>query len=147
VTISIEEGNRRLLVLADFLEKLPPERFDFSRWVGSDWKGARDLSCGTTACAFGWATTALPEADLWLRGDGYAYVCHGTWKGDPNFDATVDAADKAFGIEVDDLELLFTPCDHDDEEHEESDCCDQLPESASASDVAAHIRQFVAGRK
>lgn len=47
--------------LADFLEKLPKGRFDYGRWVGANWRGAADLSCGTTACAFGWAATLHPE--------------------------------------------------------------------------------------
>lgn len=48
---------KRILKLADFMEKLPPKRFNFLRWVGTDWKGAPDFSCGTTGCALGWATT------------------------------------------------------------------------------------------
>jgi hypothetical protein len=57
---SIATGNERLIKLAKFLEELPPKRFNFSRWVGLDWKGSKDLSCGTTACALGWAAT-MPE--------------------------------------------------------------------------------------
>lgn len=33
------------------------ERFDYSRWVGQDWKGMQDLSCGTRACSMGFAAT------------------------------------------------------------------------------------------
>lgn len=33
------------------------ERFDYSRWVGLDWKGMQDLSCGTRACSMGFAAT------------------------------------------------------------------------------------------
>jgi hypothetical protein len=71
--ISIEESNRRLLLLADFLEKLPPERFNYGEWVGKDWGGKQDLSCGTTACALGWACT-MPEFQalgLKFRSDEY----------------------------------------------------------------------------
>jgi len=50
---------KRLLKLADFLEKLPRKRFDYGNWIGDDWKGKADLSCGTTACALGWAC-AMP---------------------------------------------------------------------------------------
>lgn len=53
-------GLRRLLKLADFLDALPPARFDYGVWVRSDWQGSSDLSCGTAACALGWATT-IPE--------------------------------------------------------------------------------------
>jgi len=57
----------RILKLADFLESLPRKRFDFSIWVGNEWKGAPDLSCGTTACALGWATTLPLFRRLGLR--------------------------------------------------------------------------------
>ncbi|MGH7749129.1 MAG: hypothetical protein ACREQ5_30855, partial [Candidatus Dormibacteria bacterium] len=59
--VDINTGNARLLRLADFLENdVPADRFDFAHWVGKDWAGAPDLSCGTSACALGWATT-IPE--------------------------------------------------------------------------------------
>lgn len=32
-------------------------RFDYNRWVGQDWAGKTDLSCGTKACSMGFATT------------------------------------------------------------------------------------------
>ncbi len=50
----------RMLYLAKFLRGLPPERFDYSSWVGDTWLKKQDLSCGTTACALGWAAT-IPE--------------------------------------------------------------------------------------
>lgn len=57
-----------LLQLADFLEKLSPERFDYGVWVGETWKGDPDLSCGTTACAAGWACVIFPELKLYRDG-------------------------------------------------------------------------------
>jgi hypothetical protein len=60
-------AKRRLLKLADFLDKLPPERFDFGTWGDvRDGKSGQDALeeaelCGTTACALGWAP-ALPFA-------------------------------------------------------------------------------------
>ena len=156
--VSVEEGNRRLLVLADFLEKLPPERFDFSRWVGDKWGGKPDLSCGTTACGMGWATTAVPEAKLELRrhsssvaygSHGFAYVCHESWPYEPAWESVVHAGELAFALTEGDVEHLFTPCDHEDDEHEdgeEYEDCDMLNEDATAAEVAAHIRRFVAER-
>lgn len=59
--ITIEEQARRLEVLALFLEtEVVDERFDYAGWVGTDWEGREDLSCGTVACALGWATV-IPE--------------------------------------------------------------------------------------
>lgn len=69
----------RLLKLADFLETVPPKRFRFSSWVGDDWQGREDLSCGTTACAVGWASTipAFRKLGLRLKRDraGQAHPC------------------------------------------------------------------------
>lgn len=48
---------KRILMLADFVEKVKEERFDYHSWAGYEWAGDPKLSCGTTACALGWATT------------------------------------------------------------------------------------------
>lgn len=55
-----EERCARLEALAAFLDTIPPDKFNYSEWVDRDWKGKPDLSCGTKACALGWATT-MPE--------------------------------------------------------------------------------------
>jgi hypothetical protein len=41
-------NKERLLELADFIEKLPPEAFEMEDWVTQN-------ECGTTACIAGWA--------------------------------------------------------------------------------------------
>ncbi len=52
---------KRLLALADLVEeKESAGRFYFNNWVGGiegSWRGKPDFSCGTSACALGWATT------------------------------------------------------------------------------------------
>jgi len=64
---------KRLLLLAEFLRtKVPEDRFKMHYWVAPGWKGSQTLSCGTSACALGWAATvpALRRAGLRLvRGD------------------------------------------------------------------------------
>lgn len=98
-------GNQRLLKLAALLERLPPERFNYSHWVGDDWKGKKDLSCGTTACALGWATTIpeLRKLGLHLRKDseGYADVVCGRME-------NKFAGMKVFGLTFEESEALFT---------------------------------------
>lgn len=47
-------NTERLLILADFLETVPPYLFDMDRF-GRFKNEKRD--CGSTACALGWATT------------------------------------------------------------------------------------------
>lgn len=60
---------KRLLALAARLVTVPRKRFNYNRWVGDDWMGAQDLSCGTVACALGWATTMPRFRRLGLRLD------------------------------------------------------------------------------
>lgn len=53
-------ANNRLLLAKLLRERVPADRFDISEWVGEDWQGDPGLSCGTKACAVGWAS-AFPE--------------------------------------------------------------------------------------
>ncbi len=125
------------MALAALLDEIPPERFRYGHWAGQDWKGAADLSCGTTACALGWATT-IPEFGLQLCRDGSAvfvttkgYVPHET---EDDFYLSLLAAETAFGLTHDEARYLFIP----------GDGYDVRPEGdASAKVVADHIREFV----
>ena len=138
-------GKRRLLKLADFLQKLPRKRFDYQSWVGDDWQGKADLSCGTTACALGWATTipSLRKAGLRLykRDDGsgtYVTLKDRTSRGSEAAGAEV------FGITVGEAAYLFTP-EYDtyglDEEFQKLSTSPGY--TADAKAVAKHIRNFV----
>ena len=62
-------NTRRLLALANKLDTVPRKQFNICKWVGHDWKGKPDLSCGTVACAMGWATTMPLFRKLGLRLD------------------------------------------------------------------------------
>jgi len=129
---------RRLLALADLLQKLPPKRFDYSHWVGDDWKGKQDLSCGTTACAFGWATTmpslrrlglVLHKSEVTLhKNGGYLFPS--------------EAAKEVFGLSYAEFEYLFVPYSERDLPKYKLPVS-YIPDSASAKTVAAHIRNFV----
>ena len=57
----------RLLKLAALLAEIPTRRFNYDTWVGDGFKGAQDLSCGTTACALGWACTVPAFRKLGLE--------------------------------------------------------------------------------
>lgn len=72
--VDMVEGNRRLMLMVGKLREVQetePDRFHYASWVGRDWKGMEDLSCGTTACAAGWATTVpeLAELGLYMQKD------------------------------------------------------------------------------
>lgn len=102
-------GLRRLLKLADFLETL-------RNWVGDDWKGKADLSCGTTARALSWATTipSLRRAGLRLNVDSGLVENRRSGDRDPIsaamtiFELTIDEASEIF-YPSSDIEIYATP--------------------------------------
>lgn len=129
----------RLLRLAAHLESLPNEgkQFNFRHWVGRSWMGDQTLSCGTTACAFGWAA-AMPEFQaLGLRlkktYDGIGFVGLEGDTEDAN-EQLYRASAKVFGLTADEHHYLFTPSWADDSPNGR----------ATAKQVAAHIRKVVA---
>jgi hypothetical protein len=76
--VTLSPKARELLTeLADFLDRLPEERFDYTRWVGRDWRGSPDLSSGCIVemahkhsllvkiFVIGWALAALA---MWTGG-------------------------------------------------------------------------------
>lgn len=136
---------RRLLSLAKFLEKLPRERFDYESWVGDDWKGKEDLSCGTTACALGWATTipSLRKAGLRLKStkSQHGFVTMKDYHG-RYWNAPAYATKNVFGLNNGEHEWLFVPGSSMWDEASQ-DYIYNLNSNASAKEVANHIRQFV----
>lgn len=138
-------GKCRLLQLAELLENLPPERFDYSTWVGEDWKGKADLSCGTTGCALGWATTipSLRKAGLRMRAflsgnGGYVVLLRNGRK----VAESEKAAEEVFGISNKEAIYLFNGTTRPPEKFE-----DKLKTSpdwdATPKQVAKHIKRFV----
>lgn len=98
---------RRLLKLADFLDALPPKRFDFSRWVGDDWQGDEQLSCGTTACALGWAATIPEFRKLGVSLDGAHGASMTPFLVDDRSAASADVSRRLFGLNSHASEALF----------------------------------------
>lgn len=152
-------GNRRLLKLAEFLRALPRKRFDYSTWVGEDWKGAPDLSCGTTACALGWATVvpSIRRAGLRLvsvkaktRGGEEVVSVANPQLGimpdeDGPYDLSFSAAISVFGISLDDAMFLFQP---GHERYREDGSVNRSPDhKATPKQVASHIEKFVKARE
>lgn len=141
-----ETSVRRLMAVVDLLRRLPPWRFNFETWVGRGWGGAADLSCGTTACALGWATTVpeLATAGLCLKqadnGQGYVDLALGDQRAETGFtDVPLLAAMAVFGIDMTEAQYLFvaeydSPID---------DLEPSPPETAAAVEVADHIERFV----
>lgn len=121
-------NTQRLLQLAAFLRKLPPERFDFGKVV------EHATPCGTIGCAMGWTPAVFPELVEWTKEEE-------TWPltlvetGQPtDYDAL---ASVIFEIDEDDAFSLFTPLNqlHLGLKRIESD--------ATPSQVADLIEQYV----
>jgi hypothetical protein len=125
---------RRLLKLADFLDRLPHKRFDYSWWTGADWKGKPDLSCGTTACALGWAAT-MPMArragvQLFQQKEDNGYRSSG-FAIDGKRAIPAEASARLFGLTSEQHRELFVAAD------------DALGPSPTAKRVAKLIRMRV----
>lgn len=123
-------GLNRLLKLAEFLEtKVPRKQFDMRNWVGASWKGEKNLSCGTTACAMGWATTIPSFRRLGLRLNREGEV-----RLDPDDSVLEDgfeAAERLFSITGFEAYELFSFVDPDGYERKET-----------PKQVAKRIRDF-----
>lgn len=133
---------KRLEKLANFLDNLEGERFNFAVFFSdeSDDGVCNSIDhatdnplihdCGTVACAFGWAT-AMPEfRQLGLHMAG----------GTPKFNGkkSFDAAMELFGLTKDESWFLF-----DAEMPLEGTDWTSPKYEASAGEVANHIRKFV----
>lgn len=149
-------SRNRLLTLASFLEALPNRRFDFSVLVdGETWKGKEDLSCGTTACAMGWAPTIPafrkaglsmkarpynderwnPDTQAWDKVTKYEPRFQYEKRDGQSFDDT-DAIREFFGLSRDEEDFLFYP-------DVAFDGVRSPDTGATAKAVAKHIRKFV----
>ena len=146
----------RLLKLADLLHNLPRKRFKYNAWgIGNPTLEAgtnllsNPESCGTSACALGWAV-ALPfakEAGFTLRTAapyGFniyadqplsaeaAFFCYDKWV------SPLKVARTLFGVSDDEFRFLFYP----------NRMCfiSRLDETATPKRVARHIRNFADGK-
>lgn len=123
-------GRRRLLVLADFLERgdLREGKFAMSHWSVNNKLGVPKLGdCGTAACALGWATMipSFRRAGLHLGRYGEPVITDG--------EHPLDAAETLFGINQYEADSLFIPDD-----------ADRLKGARGRKIVAGRIRKLVA---
>lgn len=139
-----------LIELADFLEKLDPNRFDIRTWRRPTKSSAGFVSdeqlladCNTVACAIGWAVT-LPT---WKDAGFYIDTLDITkehlssplsrpytmaivkWQGNPNIDS-YDALQVGLNLPIGMAEVLFDYPNYADEEY------------TDAKTVAERIREF-----
>lgn len=128
-------NKERLLKMADFLETLPPHKFDFADYVhiGSKFPAealaAPEEHCGTTACAVGWLPAMFPEDFKWSETGNRMSLVEVVPLDSPSFS---ERAIRVFlDISSDDYDFLFIPSSS------------TLGPNASAVQVAQQIREFV----
>lgn len=140
---SLKVGNNRLMALAEYLRTIPTERFYYGTWVGKDWQEKQDLSCGTTACALGWAATMPKFRRLGMRlvvsgyrdGSPVGVVAladpdaMNEYESDEPIQNSMLAARHVFGLSQAEADYIFAPC--------------MGEEDASPKQVARKIRKFV----
>lgn len=141
-----QRGAERMLRLAEFLDILPRERFDFSttrkEWTEKDVRHNGHGSCGTVGCAIGWCPNALPEVcsvknsfddsdqyDPTFYVDGKMVDPHRDW---------VNVGELLFEIPYQDSFDLFTPW------HSAPHDGTVLAGNASPKTVAQSLRNYVA---
>jgi hypothetical protein len=124
-------NKERLLKLAEFLEQLPSEDFNFNSFV-EEYDVQNE--CGSVCCAIGWMPHVFPDLCKWVKHTSFLCIVEvESKKGKLAF----EAAEEIFDIDGDASYYLFCPKPYDDN----SD--NRLPETASAVDVANRIREFV----
>lgn len=132
----------RLLLLAGFLEKLPPEKFNYGQWAGTD---RTATSCGTVGCALGWAAS-MPEFQALgagltpydpARPGGSVFTLGGAPCG------SSPLIKELFG-EGEEVHDLFYPHLCEDDCYDGCIDPDQLTSDATPEQVARRIRDYVA---
>ncbi len=76
-TTPISVRRKRLIELADFIEKLPPEKLTMEQWGNP--QTATVTSCGTSGCVAGWAATKFHDKGFQLKVNAFN-VCGQTIK-------------------------------------------------------------------
>jgi hypothetical protein len=117
-------NTRRLLALADFLDKLPRKNFD--------WGVVHEQQeCGTVACAIGWAPSVpCLRGKIFISTDGSLSM---PVPAAGNYRCSIyEAAEKVFGLDCLQSDFLFGGY-----------ADGALQSDATAKQVARHIRKFV----
>ena len=115
---------RRLLKLAAFLDTLPPEKWDFLHIIT---RKNPSRTCGTVCCAIGWTPVVFPRLIKWKD----LFV-----RSKRAYEIVKEQSQRLFGLSTEQINLLFIPRVSWNSES------NQLPISATSTDVANHIRKF-----
>lgn len=130
-------NKERLIKMAEFLEKLPEHKFDFSSYVHLGSKSPSEAlanpeeHCGTTACAIGWLPAMFPESFKWVGeniGSWGNYMLPVLIENDMWSEGDIRGF---LGINFNQYDFLFVPDSS------------PLDKDADAKQVAKQIREFV----
>lgn len=140
---------RRLRKLADFLDKMPKEKFDFSVVAIEEGKPmlqalrAGAVHCGTVACGMGWMPAAFPRQIKWQQVGASERLLDIALR-EPTGDSERDTesvfgafyvAQEFFGITGVESWYLFNPGGHERQRN-------RLSVNARPQALARHIRRF-----
>ena len=132
-------NKERLLKLAEFLDELSPEKFDFC-YVITTWDHA--IQCGSVCCAMGWTPRVFPDLVQWQR-------CPESWGTDENvwtisyrgIIGYANVAEEIFEISLAESDQLFSPTNR------LPWLPSGVPDNATPSEVADSIRRFIAWKE
>lgn len=119
----------RLLKLASFLEKLPPESFNIKNWVT---KMPDENGCGTVACAIGWCPVVFPRSGI--RYEKSRYSTSDIVRFQNRDLIPVFGAEDFFGLNYEEVVSLFFQMGYN-------------KPNPLAQEVAAKIRDFVTSKR
>lgn len=132
-------NKERLLKLAEFLDELPPAKFDFCYVIGA-WDHA--TQCGSVCCAMGWTPRVFPELVQWRRCPEQWYTHENAWTISSGGSIGYGyVAEKIFEISLAEAEDLFSPTNRLPWLPE------GVPDDAAPSEVADSIRRFIAWKE
>ncbi len=142
-----ETFKARLTELRDLLLTVPAKQFKFTSWVGLDWGGKPDLSCGTTACGFGWATTIPSLRDLGLglyrSQGGFVTVAMSQVAVTENSSTAAEkAGEEVFGLTLNEFNYLFIPREDFDYHGAFGDSDDAFDDSLLTDELAWQYETF-----
>jgi hypothetical protein len=91
---------------ADFLEKLPPEKFNINNWVSKHENG-----CGTVCCAAGWLPVVFPAScgSAWVERLAFTY----TGEEYKQFEFGVRIVEDFLGLHFDDFDYITSPAEYE----------------------------------
>ncbi len=138
---------KRLLKLADFLDKLPRKKFKFTEVVSGKETPNKTLTCGSQACAIGWCPVVFPRLTEYVGVSSYTgmndYIVvkmKGMNFDGGSLDSVTHIGEELFGLSDPESYALFVP------DHPQAWILDLKPlgETATPKQVAKNIRKFVA---